>query len=192
MWKLVPIKIKYGLPAALSILLYLIYNGLFHLEIIKSISYTVSTLTFLAWLFGKHLWKYCYCDFFKKHFCPDFNGKWIASVSSNHNGATLVEFPVHIDADFFSIKMKGETTIGRTYADYCRVVRTEDDGFELVYMFKVINDTPSDTDTYFYEGAARLRVIDIKSMHMRGVFWTNRCWQNGKNTAGTITFAKVF
>jgi|GEM_PF-3173590 len=191
MWALVPAKFKYSLATAVSLFLYFIYSECVDLPFLKAFSYTITSLTFLAWLFGKYLWKYCYLDYFKEHFCPNFNGEWIASVSSNYNGNTVVQFPIKIEADFFSIKMRGDTTIGRSYAPYCRVMRAEDDSFELLYMFKVTNDIPSDSDTNFYEGAARLRVIDIKTMSMRGVFWTNRCWQNRKNTAGVITLSRV-
>ncbi|WP_262016639.1 hypothetical protein [Serratia liquefaciens] len=190
MWELLPSKIKYGVPTAISIIAYLFFSQYIEQPVLRSISYTITTITVLAWVFGKYLWKYIYIDYLKHNFCPDFNGKWIGKIDSNYAGGTKIVFPIEIRADFFSITMKGNTTIGRTYSNYCKVVRTEDNCFELVYMFKVINDTPSETDTNFYEGAARLRVIDITTMSMKGVFWTNRCWQNGKNTAGIIEFSK--
>ncbi|HGW1961323.1 TPA: hypothetical protein ACNPVV_004040, partial [Escherichia coli] len=121
---------------------------------------------------------------------PDFNGTWTATIKSNFSPNTQVEFPLKIEANFFSVKMTGNTTIGRTYTNLCKIVRAEDDSFELVYMFRVMNDSPSDSDAVFYEGAARLRVVDIDSMQMIGVFWTNRCWQNNLNTAGSITLTK--
>lgn len=190
MWNLLPSKIKYGMPAVIAIFIFLAFNKLLDKPLLNSISYTVTAIAFLAWLFGKHLWNYVYIDYFKNNFCPDFNGKWVGRVESNFGGGTKIEFPIEIEADFFSIKMKGETTVGRTYANYCNVVRAEDGFFELEYMFKGFNDTPSETDDSFYEGAARLRVMDISTMYMKGVFWTNRCWQNGKNTAGVIELFK--
>lgn len=190
MWDLFPSKVKYGLPAIISILIYLFCNQYLEQSLIRSISYTITVIMILAWLFGKYLWRFVYVGFFKERFCPDFNGKWLGKIESNFNGGTTVEFPITIEADFFSIRMKGDTTLGRTYANYCKVIRTDDGCFELEYMFKGINDTPSETDTSFYEGAARLRVIDISTMTMKGVFWTNRCWQNGKNTAGVLELKK--
>lgn len=190
MWDLFPSKVKYGLPAVSAILIYLLFNQYFEQPLIRSISYTITAITIIAWLFGKYLWKFVYIDFFKNKFCPDFNGKWIGTIESNFNGGTTVQFPITIEADFFSIKMKGNTTVGRTYANYCKVIRTDDDCFELEYMFKGINNMPSETDTSFYEGAARLRVQDISTMEMKGEFWTNRCWQNGKNTAGILELKK--
>ncbi|TGJ31856.1 hypothetical protein, partial [Escherichia coli] len=188
--ELLPSKIKYGISTIISIIVFLFFLEFLGQPVLKSVSYTITTITILAFIFGKYLWKYFYIDYLKHKFCPDFNGRWIGKIESNYSGGTKVEFPLEIKADFFSIKMKGNTTIGRTYSNYCKVVRAEDDSFELVYMFKVFNDTPSITDTSFYEGAARLRVIDIKTMNMKGVFWTNRCWENGKNTAGIIELSK--
>lgn len=190
MWELMPSKVKYGLATSLSIGLYLLFINLLHYPPIKSLSYTISTITLLAMVFGKYLWVYFYPKFLQKRFCPNFNGAWIAKVKSNYSENEYVEFPLEIEADFFSIKMKGETTIGRSYANYCRVERAEDGTFELMYMFKVKNDSPSKTDALFYEGAARLRVVNVDSMEMKGVFWTNRCWQNNMNTAGEITLTK--
>jgi hypothetical protein len=190
MWDLFPSKIKYGLPTVIAIIVFLFCNQYLEQPLIKSISYTVTAITILAWFFGKYLWKFVYVDFFKNKFCPDFNGNWIGTIESNFNGGTTVEFPITIEADFFSIRMKGNTTVGRSFANYCKVIRTDDDFFELEYMFKGMNDTPSETDTSFYEGAARLRVLDVSSMEMKGVFWTNRCWQNGKNTAGILKLKK--
>lgn len=190
MWELMPAKVKYGLPIAISILIYIGLSKGLGMPLARSISFTISSVTILAFVFGKYLWKYFYFDFFKHKFCPDFNGTWTASIKSNFSPDTQVEFPLHIEADFFSIKMTGNTTIGRTYTNLCKIVRAEDNSFELVYMFKVMNDSPSASDGMFYEGAARLRVIDINSMQMKGVFWTNRCWQNNLNTAGSITLTK--
>lgn len=101
-----------------------------------------------------------------------------------------MEFPITFEADFFSIKMKAKTTIGNTHSNYCRVIRNPDDSFQLEYMFQGKNHSPSQTDTVYYEGAASLRVEDIKTMRMKGVFWTNRCWQNRLNTAGSIELKK--
>jgi len=190
MWSLLPSKVKYGVPTAIAIILYLAFDNYTNSSFMSSVSYSVTTVSFLAWLFGKHLWKYLYTDFLKRKFCPDFNGKWKGRIESNYGGGTTIDFPIEIEANFFSVEMRGKTTIGRTYANYCRITRTEDGCFELEYMFKGINDTPSETDDSFYEGAARLRVMDVSTMYMKGVFWTNRCWQNGKNTAGVIELFK--
>lgn len=190
MWNLLPNKVKTFIIVGISISLFLLINQCFEVTFLRSISYTVTTITILAWLYGKYLWKYCYPQILKKKFCPDFNGEWDVTINSNFNGGTDVTFPITIEADFFGVKMRGATTVGQTHANYCRIIRNEDDSFGLEYMYKVYNDKQSKTDTSYYEGAARLRLLDIKEMKMEGVYWTNRCWQNEKNTAGTIKLIK--
>lgn len=190
MWELFPSKVKYGIASVPSIALYFIFTQYFKLPITQSVSYTITAITFLALVVGKYAWKPFYVGYFQENFCPNFNGTWICKVESNFDGGKIVEFPITFEADFFSIKMKAKTTIGNTHSNYCRVIRNPDDSFQLEYMFQGKNHSPSQTDTVYYEGAASLRVEDIKTMRMKGVFWTNRCWQNRLNTAGSIELKK--
>uniref|UniRef100_UPI0039773920 hypothetical protein n=1 Tax=Aeromonas hydrophila TaxID=644 RepID=UPI0039773920 len=104
MWNLFPSKVKFGLPTTIAILIYLFCNQCLDQPLIRSISYTITAITILAWLFGKYLWKFVYIDFFKKKFCPDFNGKWIGTIESNFNGGTTVQLPITIEADFFRLE----------------------------------------------------------------------------------------
>lgn len=190
MWNLLPSNIKLGIIVMSAISCFMLFSQYLEQTFMRSISYTVTLLTFLAWIFGKYLWKYIYIDFFKEKFCPNFNGKWTITINSNYNGGTTVSFPLEIEADFFSVRMKGDTTVGQTHSNYCKIIRGEDDSFGLEYMYKVYNDRQTESDTSFYEGAARLRVTDIKTMEMNGVYWTNRCWKKGGNTAGGIKLVK--
>jgi hypothetical protein len=68
MWELFPSKVKYGLPTIIAIFTYLFFNQYIGRPLISSVSYTITTITILAWFFGKYLWKYVYIDFFKKIF----------------------------------------------------------------------------------------------------------------------------
>ncbi|MEZ8382758.1 hypothetical protein AB6C98_03435 [Vibrio splendidus] len=191
MWQVLNPKIRLWIVVVPSVAVFLAFWYWAEQPLIRSISYTVTTLALMAWLMGKYVWKLIYFDWLKQNICPDFNGKWQGKISSNYNGGTEVTFPIEIEADFFSIKMKANTTVGRTYADYCRVVRTKDSKFELLYMFEGHNTKQTETDTSFYDGAARVLVEDIKTMSMSGLFWTNRCWNKGDNTAGRIAFEKL-
>ena len=190
MWELFPSKVKYGISSVTSIVIYFLLNHFFEVSLIQSVSYTLTAITLLALFFGKYAWKPFYIGYFQENFCPNFNGTWICKIQSNFNNKTVVEFPITFEADFFSIRMKATTTIGNTHSNYCRVIRNADDSFQLEYMFQGKNHSPSSTDTVYYEGAASLRVEDIKTMKMKGVFWTNRCWQNNLNTAGSIELYK--
>jgi hypothetical protein len=183
-------KVRLWLVVIPSVSLFLFYFNIIDQPLIRSLTYTVTSLAFLALGLGKYAWKWVYFSWLKENLCPDFNGRWIGKISSNYNDGTVVSFPIEIEADFFSIKMKANTTVGRTYADYCRIVRTKDDKFELLYMFEGHNNTQTETDTSYYDGAARVIVDDVKTMRMSGLFWTNRCWNKKENTAGTISFEK--
>ncbi len=191
MWGIINLKMKVWIIVIPTLALFLMYSVCFGQDYLSAASSTVSTLTILAWFFGKYAWRYFYIDFMKKHICPDFNGRWVGKISSNYAGGTEVSFPIEIEADFFKIRMKANTTVGRTYADYCRVIRTQDDSFELIYVFEGHNKTQTGTDTAYYDGAARVTVDDISTMKMSGLFWTNRCWNQNKNTAGRIDFEKI-
>ncbi|HHF3034768.1 hypothetical protein ACPV4W_17045 [Vibrio diabolicus] len=191
MWDIINPKIRLWITIGASIAVFVFYSSFLDQEVIRAISSTVTTLAFLAWVIGKYAWRYIYIDILKKKLCPDFNGRWMGKISSNYAGGTEVSFPIEIEADFFKIRMKANTTVGRTYADYCRVVRTKDDKFELSYIFEGHNKTQTDTDTSYYDGAAKVIVDDIKTMKMSGLFWTNRCWNKGENTAGRIEFEKI-
>jgi hypothetical protein len=190
MWDLLPPNVKLGIIVISVISGFMLFNQCFEQTFMRSISYTVTLLTFLAWAYGRYLWKLYYPGFLKEKFCPDFNGTWIVTIRSNFNGGTEVSFPLKIEADFFGVRMNGTTTVGQTYSNYCKIVRAEDDSFGLEYMYKVYNDRQSKSDTSFYEGAARVRVTNIKTMEMTGVYWTNRCWKNKENTAGEINLVK--
>lgn len=190
MWKLIPAKYRMMILVTSIVLVFLFYSIIMESTFTRSISYSVTTITVAAFIMGKYLWKYVYVDFLKKTLCPDFNGVWEVVVESNFSNGTKVKVPVKIEADFFNIRMRTKTTVGRTFSNYCRVIRTEDDEFELEYMFTGKNDNPSVGDDTSYDGAARVRVINIDTMEMKGVFWTNRGWHEGNNTAGSICFEK--
>ncbi|CAV18947.1 hypothetical protein [Vibrio atlanticus] len=190
MWELIKDKYKFIIIVVPSVLLYLLFNSILEQSVIRSISYTTTLISILSFLIGKYLWKYVYIDFFKKNICPDFNGVWIGEIVSNFDSEKKILIPIEINADFFGVKLKSNTTVGYSYANYCQIIRTDSDQFELEYIFRTHNHSPSETDTTYYEGAVKVIVTDIDSMTMTGLYWTNRCWQNGKNTAGTITFKK--
>ena len=146
MWELVPSKYRMMIIVTSIVSVFLIYYMTLGSSLLRSMSYSVTTITILAFLIGKYCWKWFYFDVFKKQLCPDFNGVWEVFVESNFGNGTKVRVPVQIEADFFKIRMKTKTTVGRTYSNYCRVIRTEDEQFELEYMFIGKNDNPSEGD----------------------------------------------
>jgi len=190
MWAVIDRKYKFYIAFTPAIIFYVIYSEFMGLSFLRSVSYTFTTLTFLAFIVGKFLWKYIYIDFFKTHICPNLNGNWNGIITSNFDTGTKVEVPVKIAADFFNIKMYIKTTVGYSHASYCRIIKLEDGNYELQYIFKAVNYIVAATDVDYYDGAARVS-IDITSPNiMHGVFWTNRNWRQKGNTAGQIVIEK--
>jgi hypothetical protein len=63
----------------------------------------------------------------------------------------------------------------------------------LYYMYKSITQgAPKETDLHLHVGAAYVDVItDGDELILRGVYWTERDWPHGNNTAGAINVTKV-
>ena len=186
MWDVIASKVRYTIMVSISVLCFSLFFYVFEYSISRSISSAISLFAILAFVFGKYLWKLIYFDIFNQYLCPDLNGKWCAKIKSNFNDGTEVTIPVSFEADFFSVKMFGQTSFGDSEANYCRILKNSSGRFQLEYMFRVNNDSAKKGDTQFYEGAARLTLHDSKKPLWKGVYWTNRCWHDDKNTAGEI------
>ncbi|WP_024603937.1 MULTISPECIES: Cap15 family cyclic dinucleotide receptor domain-containing protein [unclassified Pseudoalteromonas] len=193
MWSVVPFKIKLWIIIPFSILLYLLFSTVIGFDLIKSITTTASVTGISALLFGEYAWKYIYMikpEFFEKYICPDLNGQWLAKIESNFDGETTVELPLEIKASFFSIKMIMHTNYGKSNTSICRISKEDDGSFELNYMYRVQNDRAKRGDAQSYDGAARVNLINSEIKELNGVFFTNRCWREGKNTAGNVSITK--
>tara|TARA_Y100000310_G_scaffold198957_1_gene198943 strand:+ start:4172 stop:4756 length:585 start_codon:yes stop_codon:yes gene_type:complete len=193
MWGVIPFKVKLWIVVPLSILLYLFFNAVIGFDLIKSTTTVASVMAILAWLVGEYLWKYIYMikpELFEKYVCPDLNGQWLAKIESNFDGETVVDLPLEIKANFFSIKMIMHTNYGKSNTTICRISKQDDGSFELHYMYRVQNDQAKSGDAQSYEGAGRVNLIDSEIKKLKGVFFTNRCWREGKNTAGNVTMIK--
>ena len=63
--------------------------------------------------------------------------------------------------------------------------------FYLSYIFEAHVPAPQATDDRMFEGAAKLEVVfDADDTELKGTYWTNRAWQRGLNTAGTMTASR--
>jgi hypothetical protein len=191
MWDAIPSNIKNAITVSISVLCFALFYLLLGYGLVKSVITAITLVTILAFLIGKFLWRYLYFDALNQYLCPDLNGEWNAKIESNFEEGTVVQFPIFIKADFFSIKMLGNTSVGKSAANNCRIFKNESDQFELEYFFKVKNDDYKKGDTQFYEGAARLTLDSNKLDSLwEGVYWTNRCRVEGKNTAGKIELSR--
>jgi hypothetical protein len=53
-------------------------------------------------------------------------------------------------------------------------------------------DLPKETDDSKFDGAAKLAVrFESDDITLIGTYWTNRAWQRGDNTAGTIKLNRI-
>lgn len=190
MWQVFSSKIRYGVAVALSCILFVLFNLVLEWGVIRSISFTITAVTLISLLLGKYLWRYVYFDFISKRFCPDLNGSWNAKIYSNYGGGTIVTVPMTINADLFSIRMKGETSFGHTTVRSCHIFKDNNERVNFEYIFEVKNDSAGKGDTQYYEGAARLTLFDNEKEVWKGLYWTNRCWNEDKNTAGEIVLIR--
>ncbi|GEA04795.1 hypothetical protein KUL17_36920 [Alteromonas sp. KUL17] len=190
MWDVVHSKVKYAIVVIVSALCFLLFFSGFEYSFFRSIVSAISLVTVLALVIGKYLWKYLYFDALNKYLCPDLNGNWSAKIKSNFGKGTDVLIPIKIEADFFSVRMFASTSFGQSEANYCRIFKSESNRFQLEYMFQVRNDSAGKGDAQFYEGAARLTLNNADNQLWKGVYWTNRCWNEGKNTAGEIELSR--
>ena len=63
----------------------------------------------------------------------------------------------------------------------------ETDRFYITLVYQNRTPKPLKSDEQMHLGAARIEIVGVpKNMQMNGVYWTNRNWQRGLNTAGEI------
>ncbi len=168
-------------------------------------------------LFHK-LWKIA---FVQKHLFPYIPGKYEGLISSNWSvisairaGATgaggLVDADLHVDragnfdkpviveikASLFraSMKLIPKDAYTDSQTIWLRPVTEDEAGHpRLYYMYKSITQgAPKATDVPLHFGAAYVDVIrEGDKLTLRGVYWTERDWPRGNNTAGAISVTQV-
>lgn len=78
--------------------------------------------------------------------------------------------------------MRADTTAFRI----TRCVQPKRDVIHYVFDAVVSNPDPTDVDRFY--GAARLTILGAgDQIRLEGAYWTDRNWQRGQNTAGTLT-----
>jgi hypothetical protein len=166
----------------------------------------------------KWIWKF---KFVQKHFFPYIHGKWTGTISSNWGvlaklreaasdkgislnindlnyqsvGGFVKDVDVEINATLLHVSMK---LIPRdVYSDSFTVtfkpVKDGENGYpRLYYMYRSVVRVPHSTDASVHFGAAWMDVIsDDDGLSIKGVYWTDREWTKGINTAGELYIRKV-
>ena len=106
-----------------------------------------------------------------------------------------------IDAGFYSVGVKMVAdepdqagSIIVTSRTLVTALKRPCDGqpYRLVYVFEQNNrpDRYAVTDDVVFQGAAILNIEGRHAEKFSGVYWTNRAWHFGVNTAGMITFRR--
>ncbi|MDT3319579.1 hypothetical protein Q4Q49_04970 [Shewanella sp. SP1S1-7] len=214
MWKVLP---KLGLIKALafifSILLlsvilcllggvdFLVTLRFDNLLEISTYSSGVSLLfVLIIWLLAKWGWKSVWYipkldGILNEKVCPNLNGKWTGCVVSSfkdeegNSKTKTVEMVIKADFIGFEIKLKSTDNYQRSTVIQSEIYKDPRDGnFYVSYIFESVIDNPLPTDDSKFDGAAKLVVrFENNNIFLVGTYWTNRAWQRGENTAGTIS-----
>lgn len=159
--------------------------------------------------------------FIQKHFFPYIPGKYEGTISSNwsvisaiRTGATgaggLSEVDLHVEkmggfekpvtveikASLFHVSMKliPKDSYTDSQTIWLRPIHDGEAGHpRLYYMYRsTTQNAPKATDVQFHFGSAYVDVIvDGDKVSIRGVYWTDRDWPHGRNTAGEIRAIKI-
>jgi hypothetical protein len=163
------------------------------------------------------IWKY---NVVQKLFFPYIHGRWEGEISSNwpvirtirehagsgkqtnpdemnidNLGALSEEVVVEIKASFLRVSMKLVPKTG--YSDSVTValkpVIEGDRGHPcLYYVYRATVRANVPTDSGVHYGAGSMDVLRGKGpLTLRGIYWTEREWRKGMNTAGILDVKKV-
>jgi hypothetical protein len=139
---------------------------------------------------------------------PDIDGEWFAELESNwpiiqHQlgvekvevQPNLIRAKIAIRARLFFIYMNLESDdrYSTSKTIFVQAARDALDGsFQLNYIYQNQTLRPTDGDASVHHGAASLSFHnDPTQPWMQGVYWTDRNWTKGLNTAGRITLRRV-
>lgn len=176
------------------------------LDVVSRITVPVLLLfiTF-TWLMGTYVWRVVWkvpflgTKLLNQKVCPDLNGTWIGETVStfkdDHGNAYKKAVKLVVKASFFNfdIRLVSEDKYQRSTVVQSEIYKDQRDGsFYLSYIFESVVDQPLETDDSKFDGSAKLHIrFEDEQVSLVGVYWTNRCWQKGKQTAGTIRLQKA-
>jgi hypothetical protein len=170
-----------------------------------------SIAAFLLWLFGQTALFPIICRVWPIGLViPDIDGPWSGKTSSNWpriqtrgsvDPNTSMELPlqdvpveVRIKARLLNVivTLVSENRYSESETLCVRMRRDHETGSDqIVYVYKNRTRNPKPTDEQFHMGGGCLDIVrHRRTIELLGVYWTNRNWQRGINTAGTITLKK--
>lgn len=174
----------------------------------KIASGAVSLTAIIVTLIGQtrlFLWV-CGLPILKKWF-PPIDGNWTASLESNWPSIQQrpvlgsspvllapVSASVQVIARLFYIRMnlESDNRYSASKTIFVQAARDAEDGsVRLHYIYRNSTMRPEFTDGDAHYGAGYLDVkVNNGEVWLEGVYWTNRNWHRGLNTAGKITLRR--
>ena len=142
---------------------------------------------------------------FIRDLSPDISGDWRATVNSNWpviakfadldpGAGTPVYADIKVVARLLRVKIKfqSDNKYSRSKSVSVSVSRDEDNGdVRIYYTYENTTEDPVTSDCSHHFGSAYVDVTGCgPEMTLHGLYWTNRKWNAGLNTAGTIGWAR--
>lgn len=210
MWDLFSRKVKFTAISVLTLMFVIAYlalgkslplmpqdmDGL--LTYSKFVSYltTYWIVVFLAIkLFGMHAWRVPgLAHLLNNYVGPDLRGGWKSTVTyigdDGQAKSKQLNFVINMSIFDFSMSMNSEDGYSSSHVVSSKLLRDELlGGFVLYYVFESEVSNPVSKDVANFQGAAKLRVNS--SGPLKGVYWTNRNWQNRLQTAGHVELTRT-
>lgn len=200
------------LAVTLAIFAFLHYDDLAILltqpvNLLKALSSASSLAGFVFLVVGETFifsW-FCKLPIVRTYF-PPISGVWRVNLQSNWGAIerlrgnndvedkVYVQGTVKIAASFFRVRMKfeGDDRYSKSSTVFVSVNRHwQHETVELNYIYENITSNPKSSDCSKHNGAARVEVRDEQGViSMEGVYFTDRNWNQGLNTAGYISFER--
>lgn len=137
---------------------------------------------------------------------PDISGTWRATLNSNWptiatmanlnpgDGAPVTA-EVKVVARLLRVKINlcSDSKYSKSKSASVSVARDEENGdVRLYYTYENTTENPVTSDCSHHFGSAYLDVSGSgDQMVLEGLYWTNRKWNTGLNTAGTIRWERI-
>ncbi|WP_456152451.1 Cap15 family cyclic dinucleotide receptor domain-containing protein [Metapseudomonas otitidis] len=150
---------------------------------------------FAVKLFGMHAWRVPGLAYLLNNYVgPDLRGDWKSSVKYTGDDGQIkskeLSFVIKMSVFDFSMTMNSEDGYSSSHVVSSKLLRDELlGGFVLYYVFESEVSNPVSKDVGSFQGAAKLRVNS--SGPLKGVYWTNRNWQNRLQTAGHVELTRM-
>jgi hypothetical protein len=143
-----------------------------------------------------------------KTWFPAISGEWTATLASNWpaiqertqpGGPSVPLAPVTAKVTiiarlfFIRINLVSDDRYSTSKTLFVRASRDPEDGsVTLHYIYWNTTKVPKATDSDSHDGAAALTLENQgDELWLEGVYWTNRNWHQGLNTAGKITLRRA-